>query len=64
MHIVTDLGALRSASGLKLLVGMPLEVFIECEQRTSLQYLVKPLSLVLYRVTKERQKRATVRVRL
>jgi HlyD family secretion protein len=53
-HIEADTESLRGAGDLKLLAGMPAEVFIEGEQRTPLQYLVEPVSQVLRRAARER----------
>lgn len=53
-HIEADASSLRDAGDLKLLAGMPAEVYIEGEQRTPLQYLVEPVSQVLRRAARER----------
>lgn len=53
-HIEANAESLRGAGDLKLLAGMPAEVFIEGAQRTPLQYLVEPVSQVLRRAARER----------
>ena len=52
-HIEADASKLKKAGDLKLLAGMPVEVYIEGEQRTVLQYLMEPL-LVVRRAGRER----------
>ena len=44
----------RTAGDLKLLAGMPAEVYIKGEERTPLQYLVEPVTQVLRRAARER----------
>jgi membrane fusion protein, epimerase transport system len=53
-HIEADASKLKEAGDLKLLAGMPVEVYIEGEQRTVLQYLMEPLSQVVRRAGRER----------
>ena len=45
--------ALHAAGDLKLLAGMPAEVFIRTETRTALQYLLTPVSAYLQRSMRE-----------
>jgi HlyD family type I secretion membrane fusion protein len=52
--IEADPGALAKASDVKLVAGMPAEVYIQGEQRTPLQYLIEPLTQVLRRAGRER----------
>jgi HlyD family secretion protein len=54
VHIAMPAAALREAGDLKLLAGMPAEVYIEGEARSALQYLAEPLSLSLRRAGRER----------
>ena len=53
-HIEAEASKLKEAGDLKLLAGMPVEVYIEGEQRTVLQYLMEPLSQVVRRAGRER----------
>jgi membrane fusion protein, epimerase transport system len=53
-HIEVDSAKLKEAGDLKLLAGMPVEVYIEGEQRTVLQYLMEPLTQVVQRAGRER----------
>ena len=53
-HIEADAPRLKEAGDLKLLAGMPVEVYIEGEQRTVLQYLMEPLTQVVRRAGRER----------
>jgi epimerase transport system membrane fusion protein len=53
-HVEVDADSLRSAGDLKLLAGMPAEVFIEGQERTPLQYLIEPISQTLRRAARER----------
>ena len=53
-HIEADASKLKEAGDLKLLAGMPVEVYIEGEQRTVLQSLMEPLSQVVRRAGRER----------
>lgn len=52
--IEADAASLRQAGQLTLQAGMPAEVFIQGEQRTPLQYLVEPITLLLNRAGRER----------
>jgi len=45
---------LRRLEGLKLVPGMPAEIFIQTEERTPLQYLMKPLREQISRTFRER----------
>ena len=53
-HIETQAAPLKEAGDLKLLAGMPVEVYIEGETRTVLQYLMEPLTQVVRRAGRER----------
>jgi hypothetical protein len=53
-HIEADSAKLKEAGDMKLLAGMPVEVYIEGEQRTVLQYLMEPLTQVVQRAGRER----------
>jgi membrane fusion protein, epimerase transport system len=53
-HIEAEAAKLQEAGDLKLLAGMPVEVYIEGEQRTVLQYLMEPLTQVMRRAGRER----------
>lgn len=46
--------SLATAGDLKLLAGMPAEVYIKGEERTPLQYLVEPVTQVLRHAARER----------
>ena len=52
--VEADPASLASAGDLKLLAGMPAEVYIKGEQRTPLQYLAEPVTQVLRRAARER----------
>jgi HlyD family type I secretion membrane fusion protein len=49
-----DPASIASAGNLKLLAGMPAEVYIRGEERTPLQYLIEPLTQVLRHAARER----------
>ena len=51
--IEADPGSLAQAADVKLVAGMPAEVYIQGEQRTPLQYLMEPLTQVLRRAARE-----------
>ena len=53
-HIEAEASKLKDAGDLKLLAGMPVEVYIEGEHRTVLQYLMEPLLQVMRRAGRER----------
>ncbi|WP_431478323.1 HlyD family type I secretion periplasmic adaptor subunit [Massilia eburnea] len=52
--VEADPASLAKAGDLKLLAGMPAEVFIEGEKRTPLQYLLEPVTQVLRHAGRER----------
>ncbi|TFY97555.1 HlyD family type I secretion periplasmic adaptor subunit [Ramlibacter rhizophilus] len=52
--VEADAASLRQAGQLTLQAGMPAEVFIQGEERTPLQYLVEPVTLLLNRAGRER----------
>ena len=52
--VEADAASLASAANLKLLAGMPAEVYIKGEERTPLQYLIEPVSQVLLHAGRER----------
>lgn len=52
--VEADPASLAKAGDLKLLAGMPAEVYIEGEQRTPLQYLLEPVTQVLRHAARER----------
>ncbi|MEQ1807164.1 MAG: HlyD family type I secretion periplasmic adaptor subunit, partial [Burkholderiaceae bacterium] len=53
-HIEADATKLAEAGDMKLLAGMPVEVYIEGDKRTVFQYLMEPLSQVVNRAGRER----------
>ena len=53
-QIEADAKSLADAGDLKLLAGMPAEVYLKGEQRTPLQYLLEPITQVLDRSARER----------
>ncbi len=53
-HVEADAAKLQEAGDMKLLAGMPVEVYIEGDKRTVLQYLMQPLSQVVQRAGRER----------
>lgn len=52
--IEADPASLKAAGQLALQAGMPAEVFIQGDQRTPLQYLAEPVTMVLNRAGRER----------
>jgi HlyD family type I secretion membrane fusion protein len=54
VNIEADAGSLAKAGDLKLLAGMPAEVYIKGEERTPLAYLLEPLTQVVRRAGRER----------
>lgn len=52
--VEADRASLATAGDLKLLAGMPAEIYIKGEQRTPLQYLVEPVTQVLRHAVRER----------
>ena len=53
-HIEADARSLADAGELKLQAGMPAEVYLKGEQRSTLQYLLEPLTQVMQRAGRER----------
>ena len=54
VQIEANAKSLADAGDLKLLAGMPAEVYLKGEQRTPLQYLLEPITQVLDRSARER----------
>jgi len=52
--VEADAASLASAGDLKLLAGMPAEVYIQGGERTPLQYLLEPITEVLRHAGRER----------
>jgi HlyD family secretion protein len=52
--VEADAASLASAGDLKLLAGMPAEVYIKGGERTPLQYLLEPVTEVLRHAGRER----------
>ena len=52
--VEADPASLAKAGDLKILAGMPAEIYIEGEQRTPLQYLLEPVTQVLRHAARER----------
>ncbi|MEJ7929561.1 HlyD family type I secretion periplasmic adaptor subunit [Ramlibacter sp. AN1015] len=52
--IEADAASLQQAGQLTLQAGMPAEVFIQGEERTPLQYLLEPITLLMHRAARER----------
>jgi len=52
--VEADPASLAKAGDLKLLAGMPAEIYIEGEQRTPLAYLLEPVTQVLRHAARER----------
>ncbi|MBL0422808.1 HlyD family type I secretion periplasmic adaptor subunit [Ramlibacter sp. AW1] len=52
--VEADAASLKAAGTITLQAGMPAEVFIQGEERTPLQYLVEPITMVLRRAGRER----------
>lgn len=52
--IEADARALEAAGAVKLVAGMPAEVYLKGEARTPLQYLIEPVTQVLRRAGRER----------
>ena len=53
-HIEADASKLKEAGDMKLLAGMPVEVYIEGDRRTVFQYLTEPLMQLVQRAGRER----------
>jgi membrane fusion protein, epimerase transport system len=54
VQVEADAASLEEAGGLKLLAGMPAEIYIVGEERTPLQYLMEPVTQVLQHAARER----------
>ena len=54
VQIEADVQSLADAGDLKLLAGMPAEVYLKGEQRTPLDYLLEPITQVMHRAGRER----------
>lgn len=54
VQVEADPSSLEKAGDLKLLAGMPAEVYIDGGQRTPLQYMLEPVTQVLSRGARER----------
>jgi HlyD family secretion protein len=52
--VEADPASLATAGDLKLMAGMPAEIYIKGDERTPLQYLVEPVTQVLRRAVRER----------
>jgi HlyD family secretion protein len=52
--VEADPASLATAGDLKLLAGMPAEIYIQGEERTPLQYLIEPITQVLRHAARER----------
>jgi epimerase transport system membrane fusion protein len=52
--VEADPASLEKAGDMRLLAGMPAEIYIEGEQRTPLQYLLEPVTQVLRHAARER----------
>jgi HlyD family type I secretion membrane fusion protein len=53
-QIEADATSLADAGDLKLVAGMPAEVYLKGEQRTPLRYLIEPVTQVIDRAARER----------
>ena len=53
-RLVLDEGETKKLSGLTLIPGMPVEVYIQTEKRSAMSYLVKPLTDGMHRAFRER----------
>ena len=54
VHIETDAASLKNLGELRLVAGMPAEIYILGEERTPLQYLLEPITQVLRKAGRER----------
>lgn len=54
LHIEAEPASLKEVGDLKLLAGMPAEVYILGEERTPLQYLLEPVTQVVRNAARER----------
>ena len=52
--IEVDSRSLAAAGGIKLMAGMPAQVYLKGDERTPLQYLIEPVTQVLRRAARER----------
>ena len=52
--VEADPASLATAGDLKLLAGMPAEIYIQGEERTPLKYLIEPITQVLRHAARER----------
>lgn len=52
--VEADPASLATAGDLKLLAGMPAEIYVKGDERTPLQYLMEPVTQVLRRAVRER----------
>ena len=52
--VEADAASLATAGDLKLLAGMPAEIYLQGDERTALQYLLEPITQVLRRAARER----------
>jgi HlyD family secretion protein len=52
--VEADAASLAVAGDLKLLAGMPAEIYLQGDERTALQYLLEPITQVLRRAARER----------
>jgi HlyD family secretion protein len=52
--VEVDPASLATAGDLKLMAGMPAEIYIKGDERTPLQYLVEPVTQVMRRAVRER----------
>ena len=52
--VEADPASLAAAGDLKLLAGMPAEIYLQGDERTALQYLLEPITQVLRRAARER----------
>jgi HlyD family secretion protein len=54
IRVTLDPEAAKDLDGLRLVPGMPAEVFVATDSRTPLQYLLKPLHEQMARTFRER----------
>jgi len=52
--IEADPASLAAAGAIKLIAGMPAEVYLNGEERTPLQFLIEPVTQVMRRAARER----------
>ncbi len=53
VHVDVPLSALKQAGDLKLQAGMPVEIFIKTADRTTVEYLLDPITAFLRRALRE-----------